>query len=139
MFAYDSTNENGIMRNGTAQVSTPVNKVKPVKYDVSPAKVTQVERQSLTENEVSSNPSEEDRSIVCRKEPASYKICISVSISNAKDPNGESRITQSHCTNHQKPLVIFQPERVMTARSLEQPDFPLIWRAIQGAGLKWIC
>ncbi|KAF6172676.1 hypothetical protein GIB67_041999 [Kingdonia uniflora] len=44
------------------QVCTPVKKVKPIKYGVSPAKAAQVERQSSTESDGSSNSSDEDSS-----------------------------------------------------------------------------
>ncbi|MCL7047005.1 hypothetical protein MKW94_002111, partial [Papaver nudicaule] len=64
----DSKNGNKIA-NLTAQHCSPVNTFKAIKYNASPAKAAQRERQSSTGSEESSNSSDEDRSFSERSRP----------------------------------------------------------------------
>ncbi|KAI3993746.1 hypothetical protein MKX01_002759, partial [Papaver californicum] len=64
----DSKNGSGITKL-TAQHYSPVNTFKAIKYNTSPAKAAQRERQSLTGSEESSNSSDEDQSFSERSRP----------------------------------------------------------------------
>ncbi|OUZ99641.1 hypothetical protein BVC80_9061g74 [Macleaya cordata] len=68
-FSPDSRNDSGKMTNLGAQECSPVNTFKAIKYGASPAKAAQVERQSSTGSEESSNSSDEDQSFSERSRP----------------------------------------------------------------------
>lgn len=75
MFRLDNKSVNN--KDGNSQISEPVYSVQPVKYDVSPAKVAQVERQSSSESEESSSyssgedqaPAERSRAMIRSASP----------------------------------------------------------------------
>lgn len=68
-FLHTSRNDHKKSVDRIAQMSSPANTVKPVKYGVSPAKVAQVERQCSSESEATSNSSDEDQPSTERSRP----------------------------------------------------------------------